>query len=165
LLPIPSGPEIVENAITDESFIYKKMYGQGIPARRIEQRTQQVEDPGEFVEERESENFADEMVSSGESYDRAVLIQKDGPNPGRQYTISDSVTTIGRSEANDLVLWDSTLSGVHAKIKRLRNKYILFDMVSKKGITLNGKKLLRPRLLYDFDEIRLGRTTLIFRGK
>ncbi len=104
-------------------------------------------------------------LPKGESYTAAFLIQKEGPNPGRQFTIHKDEISIGSTPENDLVLWDNTISGKHAKIKRVENSYYIYDMVSDRGVYINGKKLLKPRPLYDFDEIRLGKTLLLFRGK
>ncbi|MBP9885266.1 MAG: FHA domain-containing protein [Leptospiraceae bacterium] len=117
------------------------------------------------TEKEESYEVSAELLEKAESYERGILILKEGPNPGRQFTINKSEITIGSTPSNDLVLWDSTLSPMHAKIKKVKNVFILFDTVSKTGIFLNGKKLLRPKALYDFDEIRLGNTLLLFRGK
>jgi len=52
----------------------------------------------------------------------------------------------------------------HAKIKRIAGSYFIFDLASDNGTYLNDKKLLRPRQVNDWDEIRMGRTQFIFRG-
>lgn len=106
-----------------------------------------------------------DILETGETYERGILILKEGPNPGRQFTINKPEITIGSTASNDLVLWDSSLSPMHAKIKKVKNVFILFDTVSNTGVYLNGKKLLRPKALCDFDEIRLGNSLLLFRGK
>ena len=106
-----------------------------------------------------------DVLEKGESYERGILILKEGPNPGRQFTINKPEITIGSTASNDLVLWDSSLSPMHAKIKRVKNVFIIFDTVSNSGVFLNGKKLLRPKALFDFDEIRIGNSLLLFRGK
>lgn len=103
--------------------------------------------------------------SASEKYDRGVLIIKEGPNPGRQFTVNKDEVTIGNSASNDLVLLDNSVSPMHAKIRKVKNVFILFDTVSKAGVILNGSKLLRPKPLFDFDEIKLGKITLLFRGK
>ena len=104
-------------------------------------------------------------LNNSEKYDRGVLIIKEGPNPGRQFTVNKDEITIGNSASNDLVLFDNSVSPMHAKIKKVKNVFVLFDTVSKSGVILNGSKLLRPKPLYDFDEIKLGKVTLLFRGK
>ncbi len=113
----------------------------------------------------DSYEVSPDVLEKSESYERGILILKEGPNPGRQFTINKPEITIGSTASNDLVLWDSSLSPMHAKIKRVKNVFILFDTVSNTGVFLNGKKLLRPKALFDFDEIRLGNSLLLFRGK
>jgi len=48
-------------------------------------------------------------------------------------------------------------------MRRIEGGYYLYDLVSDSGTYLNGKKLLRPRLLHDWDEIKAGKTVFIFR--
>jgi hypothetical protein len=110
-------------------------------------------------------NLPREELNRGEEYGTAVLIQKKGPNPGRQFTMHQDEIRIGSSPESELVLWDSFISAVHARIKKINNKYVIFDLYSSSGVYLNNKKLLRPKVLMDFDEIKLGKTVLIFRGK
>jgi hypothetical protein len=100
---------------------------------------------------------------SGESYQKAVLIQREGPNPGKQFNIHSHQIMIGRSETCDLVLWDNSVSPTHARIRNVRNHFVLYDLLSQSGVFLNGRKLLRPKVLHDFDEIQLGKSILIFR--
>lgn len=118
------------------------------------------------VQTRKIESMIPEFViDSAEKYDKAFLIFKQGPTPGRQFNLNQDEVTVGNTASNDLVIWDDNLSPLHAKIRRVKNSYVLFDMVSKTGVYLNGKKLLRPKPLFDFDEIKIGNTLLIFRGK
>ncbi|MBE7411141.1 MAG: FHA domain-containing protein [Leptospiraceae bacterium] len=154
---------------TNESSIYEKMYGDKImrpisslPYSDANLQPNSIENPQRDFSEIEEKNPID---LAGEAYKKSVLIQKEGPNPGRQYAIHLKETSIGRSEANDLVLWDNSLNPFHAKIKNIKDKFILFDLVSDKGVYVNGKKVLKPKILTDFDEIRIGKSTLIFRGK
>ncbi len=120
--------------------------------------------PG-VAHQEDSYDISPDVLEKAESYERGILILKEGPNPGRQFTINKPEITIGSTASNDLVLWDSSLSPMHAKIKRVKNVFILFDTVSNTGVFLNGKKLLRPKALFDFDEIRIGNSLLLFRGK
>ena len=101
----------------------------------------------------------------GEKYSSAFLIQKEGPNPGRQFNITMDEIEIGNSTSNDLILKDLTISNKQAKIKKINGSYYIYDLVSQRGTFVNGKKILKPKALRDFDEIRLGRTLLLFRGK
>lgn len=101
----------------------------------------------------------------GEKYSSAFLIQKEGPNPGRQFNITMDEIEIGNSTSNDLILKDNTISNKQAKIRKINGSYYIYDLVSQRGTFVNGKKILKPKALRDFDEIRLGRTLLLFRGK
>lgn len=96
-------------------------------------------------------------------YFHAYLVEKEGPKTGKKYKLVWETVNIGYSDENSIVLDDPTVSPLHARIERTRNGFILYDMLSEGGVFLNGKKLLRPKKLHDFDEIQLGRTKLIFR--
>jgi len=97
-------------------------------------------------------------------YSKAWLLQKDGPAVGKRFPMFWDEVTIGRDNSNTIVVKDDAVSLQHAKIKRIKNAYYLFDLVSNNGTYLNGKKLLRPKPLYDWDEIKVGRTMFVFRG-
>ena len=96
-------------------------------------------------------------------YHHGWLVEKEGPHTGRKYRINWHNISIGFAEDNSIVIDDSTVSPRHAKIERQKRKFVLYDLMSEHGTYLNGKKLLRPKELNDFDEISLGRTKLIFR--
>lgn len=96
-------------------------------------------------------------------YHHGWLVEKEGPHTGRKYKINWHVVTIGFSDDNSIVIEDNTVSARHAKIERDGKSFVLYDLLSESGTYLNGKKLLRPKELSDFDEIGLGRTKLIFR--
>ncbi len=98
------------------------------------------------------------------SYTRAWLVEKDGPESGKKFPIFWEQITLGRDDQNTIVIRDQAVSPQHAKIKKIDKVYLIFDLASDNGTFLNGKKLLRPKPLYDWDEIRIGRTLFIFRG-
>ena len=68
-------------------------------------------------------------------------------------------------EENTIVVTDPEVSDIHCKIKNINGGYHLFDIISDRGTFLNGKKILRPKPLHDWDEITIGNTTFLFRGK
>ena len=94
---------------------------------------------------------------------RAYLVEKEGPNTGHKYELNWENINIGYSDENSISLDDTLISHQHAKIKQKNNHFILYDLLSENGTYLNGKKLLSPSSLKDFDEIQLGKTKLIFR--
>jgi hypothetical protein len=96
-------------------------------------------------------------------YHHGWLVEKEGPHTGRKYKINWHIVTLGFADDNSIVVEDNTVSPRHAKIERDGKSFVLYDLLSESGTYLNGKKLLRPKELSDFDEIGLGRTKLIFR--
>lgn len=96
-------------------------------------------------------------------YHHGWLVEKEGPHTGRKYRINWHIVTLGFADDCSIVIEDNTVSPRHAKIERQGNKFVLYDLLSENGTWLNGKKLLRPKELNDFDEIGIGRTKLIFR--
>ena len=97
-------------------------------------------------------------------YSNAWLIKKDGEDAGKKIVLYNNETILGKKEGNGIIICDNTVSPRHAKIKNVCGIFYLFDLISANGTYLNGSKLLRPKPLYDWDEINIGRTCFIFRG-
>ena len=68
---------------------------------------------------------------------------------------------IGRSEDNDIVLYDIFVSRYHAKIRSEEGKFILDDLDSTHGTMVNNKKI-KNFVLTDKDIIQVGKTILIY---
>ena len=99
-----------------------------------------------------------------ELYANAWVYHKTASGIGNKYLLDTLEVTVGRGEENNIVIHDDSVSTKHAKIKNINGVYYLYDLISERGTYLNGKKLLRPKMLYDWDEIQLGKSFLIFRG-
>ncbi len=54
--------------------------------------------------------------------------------------------SIGRSERNDIELLDSSVSRVHAYIRKKGNQYFIIDNESKNGTYLNGEKIKEAKI-------------------
>ncbi len=111
--------------------------------------------------------LTDDLILSTDGdyeYTEAWLLEKNGPDGKKKYPIFWDDFTIGRDRENGLVVDDRAVSLNHARIRSINGVYYLFDLVSDNGTFLNSKKLLRPRPLYDWDEIKIGHTEFIFRG-
>ncbi len=100
-------------------------------------------------------------------YNHAILVKKDREGLGydKKYDIFLDEVYIGSSTASHIPVRDPAVSQIHAKIKRIDKKYILFDLMSMSGTYLNGKKILRPMPLRHNDEIRMGHTIFRFIGE
>jgi len=118
-------------------------------------------DLNDFMEETEKTLTPDD---DGYSYCRAWLMEKDGPETGKKFPIYWDEVSSGRGRQNSIVVLDPAISPEHARIRLVKNSYYLFDLASENGTFLNGKKLLRPKPIHDWDEIMLGRTLFVFRG-
>ncbi len=77
------------------------------------------------------------------------------------FLIDKEEVTIGRSENNDIVLSDGSVSRHHAKIVKTDQAYFLSDLGSFNGTSVNGKSIQSAQLKHD-DEIRVGVVKLNF---
>lgn len=78
--------------------------------------------------------------------------------------LSGEKVAIGQSPSNDIPLpFDPTVSRLHAVLESLPSGWCIRDLNSLNGTFLNGDRIWGERPLRPGDEVRLGRTTLIFR--
>jgi pSer/pThr/pTyr-binding forkhead associated (FHA) protein len=80
----------------------------------------------------------------------------------RRYDLCQGNTLIGRSDKNDIVVKDPAMSRDHAQIRESHGHFTLYDMGSKTGTQLNGRKMRDRQVLQNGDEITLGDTMLKF---
>lgn len=89
---------------------------------------------------------------------RLIISSPDGKNGILELT--KPVITIGRGNANDLVLNDSSVSRFHAVIKLRDNSIFVADRGSTNGIVLNDQKINQETELKSGDSAVVGRYTL-----
>jgi type II secretory pathway predicted ATPase ExeA len=70
---------------------------------------------------------------------------------------------VGRHSFNDICLRDSSVSRHHALIVPDGSAWVVVDLGSTNGTTVNGQTV-RQRTLADRDEIKVGRFLIVFRG-
>lgn len=99
-------------------------------------------------------------------YKKAALVSKAKQATGgsRQYDLFLETTVLGSGRWANIPVHDNTISPVHAKLKKVGDRFVIYDLLSAGGVFVNGKKILRPRGLKDDDEIRIGRTKLYFKA-
>lgn len=79
-----------------------------------------------------------------------------------KYQLQKGVSlTIGRHEDNDMAVEDPAVSGHHAKIDAIGNRFVLIDLQSKNGTFVN-EQLINSHWLLDGDVIDIGEHTLVF---
>lgn len=75
---------------------------------------------------------------------------------GRRVVIGPSGATLGRSRQCDIVLSDTNVSRQHAEIRPRGDSWVLTDLGSTNGSSLNGRPLSGPEVLKAGDQISLG---------
>ena len=87
--------------------------------------------------------------------DAALLLQQpDGM--ARELALIDERTVLGRDPECEIVIAGRLISRQHACITRVGRLYILEDLGSRNGTTVNGQLLTAPWTLHDGDCIELG---------
>jgi pSer/pThr/pTyr-binding forkhead associated (FHA) protein len=90
----------------------------------------------------------------------AMLVNKE---TNERYTLSQSVSKIGRDKANNISLNnDSYISRHHAWVLFIKGNYFVEDLGSTNGTLLNGEVLSERKQIFPGDRIKFGRTELVF---
>jgi len=91
-----------------------------------------------------------------------TLLVLQGPDKGRRFELPDALALVGR-ESRQLPLTDNTVSRRHCELFPAEdNSWILKDLGSANGTWINGQRIERTAVLKLGDQIRVGRTILVF---
>jgi len=93
----------------------------------------------------------------------AWLVGKEGDAAGHQFPLHKERTVLGRSRDCDIVLGDPAVSNRHAAIVREGDTFTIHDLASTNGTFVGGERISAPRVLNEGDEVRLGKTVLVFK--
>lgn len=82
------------------------------------------------------------------------------------FTLDKPTITIGRAADNDIIVaapvpHADTVSQHHARLRRDQDGYVVRDLGSKNGLTVNGRQTLE-NLLQDGDRLQFGEVVAIF---
>jgi hypothetical protein len=91
------------------------------------------------------------------------LLTVEGVPPGAVYAV-EGTSRIGRSDDNDIVLNDPSVSRAHAVVEVAAGRVTLRDLDSTNGTFLNSRRI-RAEALRDGDELQLGNTRLRFEAR
>jgi hypothetical protein len=92
----------------------------------------------------------------------AYFLVAAGPELNRALPIGRGVTRIGRdARVNDLVLADNTISAIHLSVRYQDGRFVVTDLDSANGTTVNGARIER-QVLSPNDVVAIGRTRLLF---
>jgi pSer/pThr/pTyr-binding forkhead associated (FHA) protein len=83
----------------------------------------------------------------------ARLVLRYGPYPAEEYPLPDHTITIGRDPVNDIVISDPEISRRHARLMFQAGRYLLEDLGSTNGTSVNGRRISEPVVLNADDVI------------
>ena len=81
---------------------------------------------------------------------------------GKEVELRPPFISIGRETDNDLLLSDNQSSRYHAKVEKDGEIWIIKDLESSNGVSLNGRKISESAPLSHKDEIGIGETVIAF---
>jgi pSer/pThr/pTyr-binding forkhead associated (FHA) protein len=74
--------------------------------------------------------------------------------------------TVGAEDSNRVCLADDgTVSRLHAVVENYGSGWAVRDLGSRNGTYINGRRVLGEQVLHPGDELRIGKTRLIFRDQ
>lgn len=91
----------------------------------------------------------------------AQLLIKYKSGDTEKVTLSSKITTLGRTPANNIQVNDSLASRKHCLIKQENDVYLLRDLQSGNGTSVNGQRV-KDHWLENGDLIKIGTTVLKF---
>jgi signal transduction histidine kinase len=90
-----------------------------------------------------------------------TLLMLQGPDKGRRFELPDAPTLVGR-DSRQIPLTDNTVSRRHCELLPADGNWILNDLGSANGTYINGSRVDRRYTLKPGDQIRVGRTLMVF---
>jgi signal transduction histidine kinase/pSer/pThr/pTyr-binding forkhead associated (FHA) protein len=90
-----------------------------------------------------------------------TLLVLQGPDKGRRFELPDEPALVGR-ESRQLPLTDNTVSRRHAELVPDNGAWVLKDLGSSNGSYVNGARVTNRYTLKLGDQIRVGRTLMVF---
>ena len=82
-------------------------------------------------------------------------------NGKEQVPLQKAVINIGRRSTSDIILQDPMVSRDHAQLRAQQGRYLLFDLSSTGGTTINNHRI-HSATLKPGDVIRMGKTILVY---
>ena len=92
----------------------------------------------------------------------ALLTIQSGPMQGRSYRFHQDVTTVGRTNGNDLIISGLSVSRRHSRLWFADGQWHLDDVGSSNGTRVNNVRLFQSVVLNDGDVINFGDEVVVF---
>jgi pSer/pThr/pTyr-binding forkhead associated (FHA) protein len=87
--------------------------------------------------------------------ERALLILG-----GKRIIVGSGGATLGRSRQSDVVVDDPNVSRTHAELRPRGGSWVLTDLGSTNGSSVNGRRIDAPTVVKHGDEIELGSASM-----
>jgi hypothetical protein len=105
-----------------------------------------------------SERHSQPLEERARSRAETVLVVLDG----KRMVVGPAGATLGRSRKCDIVVDDPNVSREHAEIRPRGGSWVLVDLGSTNGSSINGRRIDGAEVLKPGDEIELGTSTMTF---
>jgi hypothetical protein len=117
-----------------------------------------VEQSGRTMVYSTAGRVAEPLEERARSRSQSALLLVDG----RRTVVAAAGATIGRSRQCDVVLDDANVSRQHAEVRPRGGSWVLSDLGSTNGSSLNGRRITGPEVLKPGDEIEIGTSVIAF---
>ncbi len=119
-----------------------------------------------MTEETKPKEFETQLIGTDDQKDvifqrKCQLVVLSGPAKGKKVDLNKSTIRVGKRENNDLVLEEKTVSRNHFEIVQTEDSYLLRDLESTNGTTINDIRV-KEAYLSPGDIIRLGTIRIEF---
>jgi pSer/pThr/pTyr-binding forkhead associated (FHA) protein len=92
----------------------------------------------------------------------AVLEVIRGPLGGTRFPLTRAVCSIGRTEDNDIVIADESVSSSHATIMQKAGSWYVVDLRSANGTYIDGYRVAAERMLSEGSVLTIGQVKMVF---
>jgi hypothetical protein len=135
----------------------------GIQARLVRPPSEQAPEPsqgesGHTMIYSAAERLQEPLEERARERARTALLVTDG----KRMVVGAEGATIGRSRDCDVVLADGNVSRRHAEVRPRGDGWMVADLGSTNGVTVNGARIEQAQLLRGGDRIEVGTTLLTF---
>ncbi len=84
------------------------------------------------------------------------LVMRGGPTVGKSFSLDKNEIFIGRDLSNDIVINDGEVSRRHTRLFLQGSNYVVEDLGSTNGTSVNGQRLMGPYILRPGEVVTLG---------
>jgi hypothetical protein len=84
------------------------------------------------------------------------LVMRGGPTVGKSFSLEKNEIFIGRDLSNDIVIYDGEVSRRHTRLFLQGSNYVIEDLGSTNGTSVNGQRLMGPYILRPGEVVTLG---------